>query len=89
MLSELFLEQDVSYADISSTFIDNLNTITSQTLISTINSGAVTAGLFLSGAGPPSNIIGQNGSMYLDTTNNLLYGPLTSNGWGGGRSLGG
>ena len=78
---------DISYADISGQFATNLTTITNESLLDTLNTGIITAGLFLTGNGPPSNLIGQNGCMYLDTANNLLYGPLTSAGWGGGRKV--
>jgi hypothetical protein len=38
---------------------------------------------WLSGVGPPSNTLGQNGDFYLDTTNTgVYYGPKTAGVWG-------
>lgn len=38
------------------------------------------------GSGAPAAGLGSNGEYYYDTTNNLYYGPKTSNGWGTGIS---
>lgn len=44
--------------------------------------GSNTALICLSGAGAPSNGIGNDGDLYVDTTGNLLYGPKTAGVWG-------
>jgi Collagen triple helix repeat (20 copies) len=41
----------------------------------------VTGKSVLNGSGPPSNGLGTNGDFYIDTANNLLYGPKASNVW--------
>jgi len=40
------------------------------------------------GSGAPSVLVGNINDFYVDTTSNLLYGPKTSGGWGGGAQLG-
>ncbi|MEP1123332.1 MAG: hypothetical protein ABJH68_05510 [Ilumatobacter sp.] len=41
----------------------------------------------LNGAGAPAFSLGNDGDFYIDTTNNVLYGPKTVTGWGPGVSL--
>jgi len=41
----------------------------------------------LNGSGNPSNAFGNNGDFYINTSNNTLFGPKTSSGWGSGQSL--
>jgi len=41
----------------------------------------------LSGKGSPAAAVGQTGDFYLDLTNNRLYGPKVSAGWGTGFNL--
>ena len=36
----------------------------------------------LSGTGAPSNLVGVNGDYFMDTLNNLLYGPKAAGVWG-------
>lgn len=42
---------------------------------------------FLNGDGAPANSLGEDGDLYIDTTNSLIFGPKTSGAWGTGRSL--
>lgn len=39
------------------------------------------------GSGPPDEGIGALGSFYIDTTNLVIYGPKTLNGWGSGTTM--
>jgi hypothetical protein len=41
----------------------------------------------LSGSGAPSNAIGNNGQLYIDTVSKTLYGPKTAGEWGTGIPL--
>ena len=41
----------------------------------------------LNGSGAPASGLGSNGDFYIDTTNNAVYGPKTSGGWGSATSL--
>lgn len=41
----------------------------------------------LNGAGTPSGGTGANGDFYIDTTNQILYGPKTSGAWGSGVNI--
>jgi hypothetical protein len=41
----------------------------------------------LNGSGTPSAETGVNGDFYIDTTNNLIFGPKTSGTWGSGTSI--
>lgn len=41
----------------------------------------------LTGAGAPSSSDGEDGDIYLDTTNTVLYGPKSGGSWGSGTSL--
>lgn len=43
----------------------------------------------LNGSGAPAAGLGVVGSMYVDNANNLLYGPKTASGWGGGQFMNG
>jgi hypothetical protein len=40
-----------------------------------------------SGAGSPSTSLGVDGDFYIDTSNNLIYGPKTGGSWGSGTSI--
>jgi hypothetical protein len=40
-----------------------------------------------SGAGAPSDVLGNNGDFYIDTTNDTIYGPKTSGTWGSATSI--
>jgi hypothetical protein len=41
----------------------------------------------LSGSGTPSSGTGVNGDFYIDTTNNLIFGPKSAGAWGSGTSI--
>lgn len=41
----------------------------------------------LNGSGAPSNSLGAAGDFYIDTTNNLIYGPKNAGVWGTGTSI--
>lgn len=41
----------------------------------------------LNGLGVPAASLGNDGDFYIDTQNNLIYGPKTSGAWGSGTSL--
>jgi hypothetical protein len=42
----------------------------------------------LAGDGEPPAALGNVGDIYIDTTNSVLYGPKSSEGWGVGTSIG-
>lgn len=42
---------------------------------------------WMSGAGAPSGATGDDGDYYIDTTNDVYYGPKTAGAWGTGTSL--
>lgn len=52
-------------------------------------SPGTSGGVILSGAGAPSNSIGNNGDFYLDTNTWTLYGPKADGAWPAGVSLAG
>jgi len=43
----------------------------------------------LSGAGPPTSGIGNQGDFYIDQMTQIIYGPKTSSGWGSGTTMAG
>src|SRR5215475_8757479 len=51
--------------------------------------GAISAAAntILNGVGAPAPGIGNNGDFYIDTGNNVIYGPKTGGVWGTGTSL--
>lgn len=46
-----------------------------------------TGAALLDGSGPPASTLGQDGDFYLDTTNEVLYGPKANGAWPAGVSL--
>jgi hypothetical protein len=42
---------------------------------------------FLNGDGAPASSLGEDGDLYIDTTNSLIFGPKAAGAWGTGRSL--
>ena len=79
---------DVNFADASNSIITEVTSVTNNTIQEALSSGALTAGLMLSGIGAPGPDVGTIGDFYVDTTNLLLYGAKTASGWGGGISFG-
>jgi hypothetical protein len=57
-------------------------------LLSQLNSAIGNSGPFRTGSGAPGNNAGSQGDIYYDYTNHVIYGPLTSNGWGNGIPIG-
>lgn len=49
--------------------------------------GGAGGNTLLNGSGAPSSGLGNNGDFYLDTTNQILYGPKTGGAWGTGVYL--
>ncbi len=50
-------------------------------------SNGVDGKTILSGSGTPSSGTGVNGDFYIDTTNNLIFGPKSAGSWGSGTSI--
>jgi hypothetical protein len=50
-------------------------------------SNGVDGKTILSGSGTPSSGTGVNGDFYIDTANNLIFGPKSAGAWGSGTSI--
>ena len=49
--------------------------------------GPANTNTILNGSGTPASGLGNNGDFYIDTDNNLIFGPKTSGAWGSGTSI--